>query len=114
MNHHMGLYEEPMEAIKSGNKKIEVRLNDEKRRKISVGDTITFTKVPEETEQIKVEVTAMVSYSSFHEMYSNFPASDLGAEGKTIEEMVKSTYHIYTPEQEKKWGTLAIQVKLIQ
>lgn len=44
----MGLYGEYFQAIKEGKKIIEVRLNDEKRRKIRVGDAIQFFKVPQQ------------------------------------------------------------------
>ena len=36
----MDLYEEAFESIRSGNKRIEMRLNDEKRQKIQVNDLI--------------------------------------------------------------------------
>ena len=39
----MKLDKEPFEKIKSGEKTIELRLYDEKRRKIRVGDIIVFT-----------------------------------------------------------------------
>ena len=38
--HHMKLHASPFEKIKSGEKTIELRLFDEKRRQIKVGDTI--------------------------------------------------------------------------
>ena len=40
--HEMKLYDAPFELIKSGKKTIEVRCNDEKRRKLNVGDKIIF------------------------------------------------------------------------
>ncbi|MDY0407970.1 DUF3850 domain-containing protein [Paracerasibacillus soli] len=47
MLHKMSLYIAPFQSIKSGRKTVEVRLNDEKRRKVNIGDTIEFTKIPE-------------------------------------------------------------------
>jgi ASC-1-like (ASCH) protein len=46
MLHRMGLYGEYFQSIIDEKKKIEVRLNDDKRRKIQVGDMIEFVKVP--------------------------------------------------------------------
>lgn len=40
MIHYMKLYNEPFQMIKKGEKTIELRLNDEKRRKLKKGDTI--------------------------------------------------------------------------
>ncbi|HLR03027.1 MAG TPA: ASCH domain-containing protein [Virgibacillus sp.] len=112
MNHEMGLFETPFHSIKSGRKKVEVRLYDEKRRNIKVGDTITFTKLPEKDATLTVEVTELRQYPSFKAMYEAIPAGDFDAVGDSIDEMVEQTYHIYTPEKEKEWGTVAITIKL--
>ena len=50
MNHNMNLSPVPFEMIKSGQKTIELRLNDEKRQRIKTGDTIIFSN----TESINV------------------------------------------------------------
>jgi ASC-1-like (ASCH) protein len=55
----MGLYGVYFQSIIEGKKKVEVRLNDEKRRKINVGDTIEFIKVPVQDETLKVQVTEL-------------------------------------------------------
>ena len=44
MIHKMNLNPEPFEMIRNGQKTIELRLNDEKRRMINVGDMIEFTQ----------------------------------------------------------------------
>ena len=43
MVHKMKLYSSPFEMIKSGEKTIELRLFDEKRQKVKIGDKIVFT-----------------------------------------------------------------------
>ncbi len=107
----MGLYGEYFKSIKEGRKSVEVRLNDEKRRKIKVGDTIEFIKVPEQDETLQVQVIELRKYDTFKEMYEDIPFKDFDCEGWTMEEMVNGTYEIYSPEQEKEWGTLAIKIK---
>ncbi len=107
----MGLYGEYFQSIKEGRKKVEVRLYDEKRRKIKVGDTIEFIKVPEQDEALKVQVTDLTIYATFQAMYEDIPFEDFDCEGWTMEEMIEGTYSIYTPEQEQKWGTVAITIK---
>lgn len=114
MNHEMRLYNQPFTSMKKGKKKVEVRLFDEKRRKLSIGDTITFTKTPANDESITVEVTGLTVYPTFREMYESIPASDFDASGDSIDEMVENTYKIYTPEKEKEWGTVAIRIKLLE
>ncbi|MFA9559454.1 ASCH domain-containing protein [Evansella sp. AB-rgal1] len=111
MIHQMGLYGEYFDSIKKGKKKVEVRLNDEKRRKIEVGDSIKFIKVPEQDETLQVQVSDLKIYDTFEAMYEEIPFQDFDCEGWTMQEMIAGTYQIYTPEQEKKWGTLAIFIK---
>ncbi|MBP1989728.1 ASCH domain-containing protein [Paenibacillus eucommiae] len=111
MVHQMGLYGEYFKAIKEGRKTVEVRLNDEKRRMIQVGDTIEFINVPEQNETLKVQVTMLRIYDTFKEMYENIPFKEFDCEGWLLEEMVEGTFAIYTREQEKQWGTLAISIK---
>lgn len=107
----MGLFEIPFNSIKLGKKRVEVRLYDNKRRKL--GDTIKFTKVPDRNETITVEVTGLKAYPTFKKMYESISSNDLDAVGDSIDEMVEQTYQIYSPEKEKKWGTLAISIKLV-
>lgn len=113
MEHRMGLYEAPFQSMKSGEKTVEVRLYDNKRRKLKIGDTIQFTKVPDSNETIKAEVIGLKTYSTFREMYENIPANDLDAADKPVDEMVEQTYQIYSPESENKWGTVAISLKIL-
>jgi ASC-1-like (ASCH) protein len=113
MHHHMGLYTELFSSMKSGRKTVEVRLNDEKRRKLQVGDLITFTKVPEGNEKLRAEVIELREFFTFKEMYEAIPANEFDALSDTVDDMVKNTYQIYTPEQEAKWGILAITVKVV-
>ncbi len=51
---------------------------------------------------MKVQVTELRKDIAFQEF---------GCKGWTMEEMLKGTYEIYTPEQENQWGTLAITIK---
>ncbi|WP_078552113.1 ASCH domain-containing protein [Bacillus alkalicellulosilyticus] len=111
MIHQMGLYGEYFNSIKEGKKTVEVRLNDVKRRKIRVGDTIEFIKIPEQDETIKVQVTNLKIYDTFKAMYEDIPFKDFDCEGWNMKEMIEGTYEIYSPEQEKEWGTLAITIK---
>ncbi|WP_332651720.1 ASCH domain-containing protein [Lysinibacillus sp. 54212] len=111
MVHGMGLYEEYFEAIKKGKKRVEVRLNDERRRAIKVGDTIEFIGVPDQNEILKVKVIELRRYDTFQEMYEDIPFADFDCENWTMEEMMAGTYEIYSREQEKAYGTLAITME---
>jgi len=69
MLHQMGLYGEYFHAIKEGRKTVKVRLNNDKRRKIKVGDTIEFVKIPQQDEDQKVQVINLNTYDTFENMY---------------------------------------------
>ena len=107
----MGLHGVYFDAIKKGTKTVEVRLNDEKRRKIKVGDTIEFIKVPEQNDILKVEVIELREYETFEKMYEDIPFKNFDCEGWTMQEMLDGTYEIYSLKQEMEWGTLAITIK---
>ena len=65
MIHKMNLHDEPFKKIKNGTKTVEMRLNDEKRRQIKIGDTITFYLMPDLKESITTEVLDLYTTDTF-------------------------------------------------
>ena len=98
MEHFMNLNSGPFERIKSGQKNIEVRCKDEKRRKIKVNDYITFTKLPEQTENLRVRVLDLYPCKTFYELYSLFDFSEFGCKDYTMRQMLDGTRSIYSRE----------------
>lgn len=43
-------------------------------------------------------------------MYEDITFKDFDCEGWTMEEMLYGTYEIYSSEQEKHWGALAVTI----
>ena len=113
MIHQMGLYKAPFQSIKAGRKTVEVRLNDEKREKLRIGDNIIFTKLPEKDDQLEVEIINLTIYPTFKEMYTKISAQAFDSIGETIDDLLASTYEIYSKKQEEQFGTLAIEIKHI-
>jgi ASC-1-like (ASCH) protein len=113
MEHIMTLFEEPFNKIKNRQKNIEVRLNDEKRQNIRVGDLITFYRLPEKTERVTVKVSEKFAFESFKQLYGKFDFPLFGCQGYTMNRMMNETYDIYTNEQQKKYGVLGIKISLI-
>ena len=66
----MRLFPDDFEDVKSGKKKREYRLNDEKRRLLRIGDTIRFRKLPNLDEEFLVEVTNIETYPNWEECYA--------------------------------------------
>ena len=109
----MRLNPEPYEKIRNGQKTIELRLNDEKRQRIKVGDIIEFTQT-ETGEKLITEVVALHRYDSFAELYRYLSLQKCGytyAEMATAKPEDMNVY--YTPEQQVKYGVLGIEVKVI-
>ena len=64
MKHEMRLNSEPYNCIKSGTKTIELRLNDDKRKKIKKDDIVEFTN-RDTNEKMLVIVEDLFRYPSF-------------------------------------------------
>ena len=110
----MRLNPAPFEAMRSGRKTIEIRLNDEKRKQIKTGDAIIFTRT-DGAEQIIVEVLARHECATFRDLYEKFAPAVCGSEYNNIEERLADTYrNYYTREQEAESGVLGIEIRLKQ
>ncbi|PGZ68140.1 ASCH domain-containing protein [Bacillus sp. AFS029637] len=113
MKHKMGLYNKPFQSIQSGKKVYEVRLYDKKRQLIKQGDEIVFTNLTT-AETMAVKVMEITRYESFKAMYEHIDKKLLDCENNSLEEMLESTYKIYTKEQEENLGTVAIGIEVIK
>lgn len=111
MIHKMNLAPSAFEAINVGKKTVEMRLYDEKRAKINVGDEIEFENT-DTHQKIKCAVINLTRYKDFFELYSNFDKIEIGyAVNETAN--AEDMYAYYSPEQIKEYGVLAIEIKLI-
>ncbi|PZD93128.1 hypothetical protein DNH61_24665 [Paenibacillus sambharensis] len=112
MKHEMTLYPEYFNSLVSGHKRIEVRLYDEKRRRININDSIIFYQLPGKSKSVEAVVKELLIYKTFEELYRAHPFKEFGCEGWSMDEMITGTYEIYSPEQEKKWGALGIRIEI--
>ena len=110
----MRLADEPFDLIVDGKKTIEVRLNDEKRREISVGDIIIFYRKSNITNMCAVTVVGLRHYDNFLQLFSTERLADTGCMDMTAEQATQSMYKYYTPNQEEMAGVFAIEIKLIE
>ena len=106
--HQMKLQTSPFEKIKSGTKTIEIRLNDEKRQLLEVGDEIEFSLMDDPTQTIKTRVVGLEKFPTFKNMFAAYPAEEYGSESQDEWELM---YKYYSPEDEARYGVLAIRVK---
>ena len=112
MKHYMNLCPEPFEMIRSGKKTIELRLNDEKRRCIQIGDEIIFQKEPELIYEIYTEIIGLKINKSFKELINTLDISQYSDKNETKEKFLKDLYKFYTKEKEEKYGVVGIEIKL--
>lgn len=113
MIHKMNLQPQPFAMIADGRKTIELRLYDEKRRQIKVGDEILFisTELPYDT--LCVEVIALFRYNSFIELYDNLPLLKCGYTEDDISTAKPEDMDVYySKEQQEKYGVVGIEIKL--
>lgn len=108
--HKMNLYPDAFELIESGNKKVEMRLNDEKRQKLAIGDLVVFTNT-ETKEEIIVEVIDLKTFKSFKELYSSYEKTVIGYKKDEVANP-NDMLNYYSQEQIDKYGALAIEIKL--
>lgn len=98
--------------IKSGSKTIELRLYDEKRREIQVGDTILFTNT-ENGEHLSVRVLALSVFDSFEELYRNLPLLKCGYTEEDIASASPDDMDAYySKEKQKEYGVVGITIVL--
>lgn len=107
----MKLKNEPFMSIKNGLKTIEMRLFDEKRKQIKVGDTIEFTNIVS-LEKLKVKVINLHKFKNFEELYSHFNKTQLGYK-QTENANPNDMNQYYTNDDIHKYGVLGIEIKTI-
>lgn len=99
------------DIVLNGTKNIECRLNDEKRRKLKIGDKLTFLKRPDDKEQIDVIIEDLKYYKNFNEMIKNYNIEQLYLKNYTKEEFIKILERFYSKEEQDKYGVVAIKFK---
>ena len=112
MIYKMKLNPKYFEYMKVGTKRIEIRLNDEKRKKIKIGDEIIFQKEPKLTEEIHTEVVNLIIKSNFKEITNTLNVSQYSDKNETENKFLEDIYRFYTKEQEEKYGVIGIEIKL--
>ena len=113
MIHEMKLQPKYYDFIHNGTKRIEIRLFDEKRQQIKIGDTIKFLKEPELIESFDVKVVDLLRYNSFEEMFKDYEISILADKSMTKEELISVLEEFYTKEKQEQYGVLGIRIELM-
>ena len=111
MLHKMKLQHMPFEAIREGRKTVELRLYDEKRQGVQVGDDIEFTDLSDPSRKLLTSVVALHRFDSFEEMFRVLPACAMGyREGEIPKTSDMDAY--YSPSEQALYGVLGIELTL--
>jgi len=107
----MKLKDVPFNKIQNGSKTIELRLNDEKRQQVQVGDFIEFSQIDDTAQKLTVRVTALHHFNSFAELYTALPKEKLGySPDETPDPDHMDAY--YPRDKQEKHGVLGIELRL--
>lgn len=115
MNHKMTLNEAPFQMIKSGAKTIELRLYDEKRRAVRVGDSIEFSLKDDPSQTLSVKVISLHVFPSFNELYKELPLLKCGYTEQDIGTASPDDMNLYySKDEQQKYGVVGIEIQIIQ
>lgn len=111
MIHEMRLNNEPFNKIKEGTKTVELRLLDEKRKALRVGDKIIFTNRAN-NEKIDVVITNLFKADSFAPIYEKYSKVAMGY-NEEDEAKPEDMEEYYSKEEIKKYGCIAIEIEKV-
>lgn len=107
----MKLQPKPFEAIKNGTKTIEMRLWDEKRKHITVGDTIEFVNMAEPKQIILTKVVGVHVYPTFKELYRDYRKEELGYKEDEVADP-KDMEVFYPISEQEKHCVVGLEIRL--
>ena len=114
MIHGMKLNKAPFLMIECGEKIYELRLWDEKRQLLSVGDKIVFTMADDAARKMTVDVVALHRFASFDELYRALPLDLCGYRKDELESASPFDMEAYySKETQSQYGVVAIEVKVL-
>lgn len=110
ITHEMNLQSKYFDFMKNGTKRIELRLNDEKRQQLQLGDVIEFS---DGSSSLRAEIIGLLRYRTFEDLFEDFDASILADSSMTKAEILEALEEFYTPEKQAKYGVLGIRIKIL-
>ena len=106
--HDMHLLRPYFDCIAEGRKTYELRLADDKRRAIRVGDLIRFDC---EGDKLFCRVTSTAVYPDFRALFASLGTARTMAAEADIDAAAASMNEIYTPEKQAQYGAMAIGIE---
>ena len=112
--HCMRLAPAPFKMIERGEKTVELRLLDEKRRTVRTGDIVRFESSADAEDVLYAEVTALHTFPSFAALYRALPLEKCGYTAETAKNASPHDMDVYyPPEEQRAFGVVGIEIKLL-
>jgi ASC-1-like (ASCH) protein len=108
----MQLNDEPFFQMQKGEKTVELRLYDEKRKTVKVGDEILFVRRANQSESVMTKVRALHIYPSFADLFSTPLFEKAGLSG-TREDALLTMRKFYGEADENRFGVVGIEIVLL-
>jgi len=111
--HTLKLQEEYYNYILNGTKRIEIRLNDEKRKLLNKGDIIRFLKEPLLEDSFCTNIVDLIYFDNFDQMFETFPIEVLADKSADKNNILNSLNKFYSQEKQKQYGVCCIKKELL-
>ena len=112
--YNMKLMTKYFDFIKFGSKRIELRLNDEKRKNIKIGDEIIFEELADNPRYLKTKVIDLYYENNFNNLIEKYDIELFADKYATKEELIKILNDIYQKEKQEKYGVVGIKIELCE
>ena len=107
--HTMSIQTKYYNLLKSGKKTVELRLFDEKRQKIRVGDEIIFFNSSDKKDMFKAVVLNLYWAKNFDSLCQIITPKQAGFSSKS--ELISVLKEFYTQKAQEKFGVIGIEIK---
>ncbi len=97
--------------LKQGTKTIELRLFDDKRKNIKVGDIIEFSNNSDSEDTFLAQVVKLHRADNFEELCNKINCHNAGFE--TNQDLMNVLEEFYSLERQKELGVVGIEIKKI-
>jgi ASC-1-like (ASCH) protein len=109
--HQLKLVAKPFNVISSGQKTIESRLFDEKRKAIQLDDIIVFTNRENPSQTLRAKVVGLLRYKSFADMFTHNDSTKFG--GENADWLLRQISEFYSEDEQEQLGVIGIEFVLM-
>ena len=109
--HTMTVQTKYYRLLKNRQKTVELRLYDDKRRLIKIGDEILFSNLSDANDTFIGTVVALHRAENFKALCNIINPKQAGM--SSTEELVHVMKEFYPIEKQNKWGVVGIEIKTV-